>query len=200
MIISQIEPLFNGRSPATGVKKGEKLTNKRIYLHSDNFRIMSTIYYYFRYKTTQTMRFECSVTINQPLEKVVALFKDPKSLKEYQRGFLRKELLNGVEGEEGAVSKLYYRQGDGEMELTETIVTNQLPNTFLGRYHHKHMDNTMESSFKSVNALQSRYVAVVEYTEFRGIMPKMMAFFFPSTFKEQTQLWLENFKKFAERN
>ena len=43
MIISQIEPLFNGRSPATGVKKGEKLANKRIYLHSDNFRIMSSV-------------------------------------------------------------------------------------------------------------------------------------------------------------
>ena len=43
MIISQIEPLFNGRSPAMGVKKGEKLANKRNYLHSDNFRIMSTV-------------------------------------------------------------------------------------------------------------------------------------------------------------
>ena len=43
MIISQIEPIFNGRSPATGVKKGEKLANKRIYLHSNNFRIMSTV-------------------------------------------------------------------------------------------------------------------------------------------------------------
>ena len=43
MIISQIEPLFNGRSPATGVKKGEKLANKRIYLHSDNLRIRSTV-------------------------------------------------------------------------------------------------------------------------------------------------------------
>ena len=43
MIISQIEPLFNGRSPVTGVKKGEKLANKRIYLHSNNFRIMSNV-------------------------------------------------------------------------------------------------------------------------------------------------------------
>jgi len=146
------------------------------------------------------MKFNCTVTINQPLEKVVALFKDSNNRKAYQSGFLRQELVSGVEGKEGAVSKLYYRSGSQEMELTETIVSNQLPKTFVGQYHHKHMDNTMKSTFTKINTLQTRYATEIEYTEFRGVMPKLMAYFFPDTYKKPTQQWLNNFKKFVEMN
>lgn len=36
------------------------------------------------------MKFKGSIDINAPLEKVTKLIADPKNLKEYQEGFIRK--------------------------------------------------------------------------------------------------------------
>ncbi len=144
------------------------------------------------------MKFNCSVVINRPREIVVRLFSDPENLRSYQEGFISKELISGDEGEKGAVSKMLYRQGKGQMELTETIVRNELPEVFEGWYHHKYMDNTMISRFTELNANQTRYDAEIEYTVFRGVIPKIMAWLFPGVFKKQVQKWLNNFKNFAE--
>lgn len=48
------------------------------------------------------MKFKGYQDINQPLEKVAALFADPQYLKEYQDGFVRKTLISGEEGKDGA--------------------------------------------------------------------------------------------------
>lgn len=145
------------------------------------------------------MKFKGSIDINQPIEKVAALFANPDYLGEYQDGFLRKKLVSGTEGEVGAISKMYYTMGKGEMELTETILTNNLPHSFEGQYHHKHMDNTLKSSFTSLSDTETRYVWEGEYTAFRGFIPKMMKLFFPKVFEKQAKKWMDNFKVFAEK-
>lgn len=145
------------------------------------------------------MKFTCSIDIARPVKKVAALFEDPANLTHYQDGFVKKELISGKQGEVGAVAKLYYQMGKREMVITETILVNNLPEEFLGSYHHKHMDNTMHCSFIALDAQNTRYDATIEYTAFRGWLPKTMAFLFPGMFKKQVQKWLDNFKAFAER-
>lgn len=144
------------------------------------------------------MKFNCSVIINQPVDKVAQLFADPKYLKEYQEGFIKKDLISGTAGQEGAISKMYYKTGKREMELTETITLNNLPKEFAASYHHKHMDNTMKCFFISLSDQQTRYDSEIEYTAFRGFIPKMLGLFFKRMFKKQAQQWLDNFKAFAE--
>ena len=146
------------------------------------------------------MKFTCTIDINRPKEKVVALFADPQHLKEYQDGFISKELLEGTAGQNGAISKMLYKQGKGQMELTETIINNGLPDVFVGHYHHKHMDNTMTCRFIQLNENQTRYKSEIEYTAFRGFLPKLLAKLFPGMFKKQVQKWQNNFKIFAESN
>ncbi len=146
------------------------------------------------------MKFTCTIEIDQPQGKVAELFADPKYLKEYQDSFISKELLEGAEGQVGAKSKMLYRQGKkGVMELTETILENNLPHSFLGQYHHKHMDNTMRCEFIPLSDSKTRYVSEIEYTAFRGFMPKLFAKLFPGMFKKQVQKWLDSFKEFAEK-
>lgn len=145
------------------------------------------------------MKFICSVTINRPKEKVARLFADPGTLKEYQEGFLKKEPVSGDAGKEGAVSKMFYRTGKQEMELIETITVNRLPDEFNASYHHKNMDNTMKSTFTAIDDHTTRYDAEIEYTAFRGFIPKIMGLFFRGMFKSQVRKWLDNFKRFAEK-
>lgn len=132
------------------------------------------------------------------MEKVAVLFANPENLKHYQEGFLRKELISGVSGESGAVSHMFYQWGKRKLELEETVISNDLPHEFFASYHHEHMDNTMKSCFVALSDHSSRYLAEIEYTAFRGFMPKLIAKVFPSVYKRQVQKWLNNFKTFAE--
>ena len=145
------------------------------------------------------MKFTCTVIIEKPINQVSELFINPDNLKEYQDGFLRKELVSGTPAQVGAVSKMYYLQGKREMEITETVTLNNLPHEFSGFYHHIHMDNTMTNRFTSLSENRTQYDAEIDYSALRGFMVKAMAFLFPSMFKKQVQKWLDQFKIFVEK-
>ena len=144
------------------------------------------------------MKFSGSVDINRSIDVVTSLFANPEFLGEFQEGFLRKEQVSGVPGEAGAVAKMYYQYGKQEMELTETIKVNSLPDSFEAFYAHKHMDNTMKCVFKDLGNNRTRYSSEVEYIRINWVMPKLMAILFPSMYRKPAIRWMNNFKKFAE--
>ena len=146
------------------------------------------------------MKFSGSKDINKSRKKVVEYFKNPDYLKEYQDGFVRKELISGIAGENGAISKMYYKYGKREMELTETITNNNLPDVFEASYHHKHMDNTMKCTFTEINETKTRYDYEYEYTRINWFMPKLIAILFPGMYRKQGEKWMNQFKEFVERN
>jgi hypothetical protein len=145
------------------------------------------------------MKFTCSVEIDLPVEKVVELFDNPKNLIEWQDGFVAIEPISGAPGEPGSKSRMIYIIRDREMEIIETIKVKNLPTEMTGVYEHIHMVNTMTTRFKEIAPGKTKYEAEIEYTQFNGFVPKMMAFFMPGLFKKQTQKWLNQFKTFAER-
>lgn len=144
------------------------------------------------------MKYKGSININKPKSVVAELFANPNYLKEYQDGFQRKELVSGEMGQKGTVSKMYYKHGNREMELTETITANQLPDSFEATYHHKHMDNTMKCVFVALADDQTRYEYEFEYTRIDWVMPKLMAILFPSMYKKPAEKWMRQFKAFVE--
>ncbi len=146
------------------------------------------------------MKYQGSIEINAPLQKVAELFANPKNLKEYQEGFVRKELISGTEGEKGAVSKLYYQHGKHKMELVETITSNQLPHSFEAHYHHKHMDNSMKCTFTALTDKVTQYQTDVKYTRINWIMPRLIAILFPSMYRKPGERWMRNFKVFVEKS
>lgn len=145
------------------------------------------------------MKFTCSVVINKPKNIVADYFINPDYIGEYQEGFVKKELISGSTSKEQAVSKLYYKNGKRKMELTETILQNDLPNAFKAFYFHTHTENTMQSNFIAIDENTTEYTATIEYTAFKGLVVKTMAFLFPNFFKKQVEKWLSNFKIFVEK-
>lgn len=73
------------------------------------------------------MKFSGSLDIEKPREEVVKYFADPAYLGNYQDGFVSKELKSGEQGQNGAVSKMMYKYGNRDMELTETITRIGFP-------------------------------------------------------------------------
>ena len=141
------------------------------------------------------MKFTGYVDIERPREVVVSYFIDPK----YLDGFIKKELISGQVGEPGAVSILYYGDDKRKMELTETVITNDLPNIFIAEYHHKHMDNSMKCEFHALDEDRTRYKFEFEYTRINWIIPKLIAILFPSVYRKQGEKWMRQFKEFVEK-
>jgi len=145
------------------------------------------------------MKFTCSVDIDLPIDKVTEFFDNTENLKEWQDGFLRIEPISGIPGEPGAKSRIFFKQGKGEMELVETIVVKDLPNEFIATYVHKHMTNMKSDRFIQLETSKTRWESEIEYTQFNGFMPKLMAMLFPGMLKKPVQKWMDQFKVFAEK-
>lgn len=145
------------------------------------------------------MKFSGSVEIARPKDEVVKYFLDPQYLGEYQDGFVRKDLVSGKPNEVGTVSKMFYTYGKREMELTETIKANRLPDSFEAFYHHKHMDNTMKCSFIALGENKTKYAYEFEYTRMNWVMPRLMAILFPGVYRKQGEKWMRQFKEFVEK-
>ncbi|WP_105618670.1 SRPBCC family protein [Vallitalea okinawensis] len=139
-----------------------------------------------------------SIVINKPIDVVTRLFLDPSNLKEYQDGFVKKELKSGLDGEDGCVSTLYYKYGNQDMIMTETVVSNKLPDSYEAFYHHQHMDNTMKCNFTAIDDQSTKYDYEYEYTRINWIIPKLISIFFPSMYRKQGQKWIDQFKEFVE--
>jgi uncharacterized membrane protein len=144
------------------------------------------------------MKFKCSVIIDLPIEQVIQLYENPENLVYWQDDFISYEHVSGDPGTPGSKGLLKYKFGKGVMELHETIIVNDFPKEFKGKYEAKTMVNLMTNKFSSIHDNQTKYDSEIEYLEFRGIMPKLMAFFMPGVFKKQVQKWMNQFKAFAE--
>ena len=69
------------------------------------------------------------------------------------------------------------------MILTETISSNNLPDSFEANYYHEHIDNTMKCKFTELEATKTRYEYEFEYTRISWFMPKLMTILFPGIYK-----------------
>lgn len=144
------------------------------------------------------MTFTCSVDIQLPIDRTVALFEDPEHLDKWQDGFISMEHLSGNPGEPGSQTRFLYRIGKREIELIETIRINNLPEVFEGLYEATAMTNVMTNRFSKLGDAGTRWEAGIEYTHFNGLMPRLMVWILPGMFRKQTQKWLDQFKTFAE--
>jgi hypothetical protein len=141
------------------------------------------------------MKFTCTIDINVPRDKVVAVFLDPTQQQYFQDGFIRKEVLSGKMHQVGTKSKLLYKK----LELIETIQMNNLPEAFQGLYEHKHTTNTMHVTFIALNNETTRYVSEIEYIKLNGFMVNTLFKLFPGMFKKQVEKWMLQFKIYIER-
>ncbi len=69
--------------------------------------------------------------------------------------------------------------------MTETITNNNLPYSFSGLYEHKHMINTINSTFEAINENRTKFSAEIDYTKLNGFVIKVMAKLFPGMFKNK---------------
>ncbi len=142
------------------------------------------------------MKYQQQITVNKPRKEVVAKFSDPDSLKHWQRGFIFMKPINGILGEEGSQNLLKYKMGKREVEMTETIIKNNLPDEFSATYEAEGVYNYQVNRFSPTMESTTLWTAENEF-KFSGFM-KLFGWFMPWAFKKQSRKYMEDFKAFVE--
>ena len=130
------------------------------------------------------MKFICSTVIDLPINRAIELYRLEEDFNQWHLGFVSKELISGLPNQINAKSKLIYHNKNNVIELIETILPSKCDNQFIALYEHKHMINTMTSTFSPLTENQTRLDVEIHYTKFIGFMPKLMAFLMPGVFRK----------------
>ena len=143
------------------------------------------------------MKYTTRVEIELLRERVVELYCDPAHYSAWQESLVSQELLQGEPGQVGAQTRLQHKMGKREIEMRETITRRELPDLHVATYTAKGVYNEAVNHFE---ALDEGHTAWTMDTEFRcsGMM-WVLTTFAPGMFKKTTQVTMEAFKAFAER-
>ncbi|MPQ47975.1 SRPBCC family protein [Marinifilum sp. N1E240] len=144
------------------------------------------------------MKYTVEIEINQPIDKVVALFNDEDNLFKWMQGLQSIEHLTGEPGKKGSTSKMLFEDGKRDIEMIETIISNNLPEELIATYEAKGVYNLAKISFISITDNKTKYLTEQEF-QLKGFM-KIFGWIMPGAFKKQTAKYLSMFKEFAEDN
>src|SRR5690349_18128126 len=145
------------------------------------------------------MKYQFSITINAPINKVVDLFMNPVLYNDWKKDFLSYEYVSGTPGQVGAVTKLVFKR----VTIIETITSNNLPNEISGTYEHKRGEKTMmihkaTNRFSATTGDTTLYVAESEITKIAGFIPRLIMSFMAGAAKKYYSNQLSLFKAMVE--
>ncbi|MCF1191916.1 SRPBCC family protein [Mangrovimonas sp. AS39] len=145
------------------------------------------------------MKYTTEIYVELPLNEFIKKFNDPHNLKHWQRGLVSYDHISGIPGEVGSKMILIYDFGRRKMELTETIIENNLPHSMYSSYDTNGMSNIQKNYFESTGANQTKWVSKNEFIP-TGFALRLMTLIMPGAFKKQTKKYMLDFKNFAEKN
>ncbi len=93
------------------------------------------------------MKYQQEIILKRPRKEVVEKFSNPENMKHWQEGFIYMKPINGELGEEGSQNLLKYNMGKREIEMTETILKNNLPEVYSATYEAKGVYNYQVNRF-----------------------------------------------------
>ncbi len=152
---------------------------------------------------TGNIKYTEKIEINSNIDTVITLFDNPYNMKEYMVGIESYRVLNGNIRETGTQAELVvnYIEEDivkRKIVMIEEIITNNLPEEKKVTYTADGVYNIVTNRFIRITDNKTKFINEQEF-ELKGYM-KVMGFFMPSAFKEQSRVYLKNFKEFVENH
>jgi hypothetical protein len=142
------------------------------------------------------MKYETELVIDLPLARVIELFDSTENMYKWQPGLKGHEHLEGEPGKQGAKMKLRYEQGARTIDMIETIVEHEPPETFAATYTAKNVYNLVHNRFTEEGPDKTRWYVENEF-RFKGMMA-LMSVFMRGAIAKQTLKDMNAFKEFAE--
>jgi hypothetical protein len=145
------------------------------------------------------MKYTLELTIQKSQTEVWKLFDNPANIKLWQPTLSGLEVLEGIQGKPGSISKLTYLEGTREFTLLEKVTHRDELKQFDTAYDNDFAHNTVKNSFIPIQANETRWKMEVEY-KFKTFLMKLAGPIMKRNFVTRSKWEMERFKEFAEQN
>ena len=147
------------------------------------------------------LKYSEEIEINANIDTVMVLFDNPYNMQKYMQGIESYTLLSGNIREVGAKAEIVaaYIEEDvvkRKIVMIEEIITNNLPEEKKVTYTADRVYNIVTNRIVKISENKTKFINEQEF-QFKGFM-KVMGFFMPNAFKQQSRIYLKNFKEFVE--
>lgn len=142
------------------------------------------------------MKFISSVEIEKPLNELVKLIQDPECTLQWLEGLRSVEHVSGEFRQPGAKSKVVMDSAAGVMHITETVLSNDLPDEYRIRYDGQGYVSYSNYHFDVLGDNLTKFTMTQE-VELKGAL-RLMKGIVRSKVRKQLQRSAESFKRFAE--
>ena len=142
------------------------------------------------------MKFRAEVGIEKPIDILVALIQDPECTLQWLEGLRSVEHVSGEFRQPGAKSKVVFDSAAGRMLITETVLSNDLPNEYRIRYDGQGYVSYSNYSFEELDKNKTKFTMSQEI-ELKGAL-RLAQGLVRGKVKRQLQRSAESFKRFAE--
>tara|TARA_B100001758_G_C18348150_1_gene578236 strand:- start:653 stop:1159 length:507 start_codon:yes stop_codon:yes gene_type:complete len=146
---------------------------------------------------TGNIKYTEEIEINTNIDTVIALFDNPYNMQKYMQGIESYKVVEGNIREVGTKAEMIVLMGEEKIIMIEEIITNNLPKEKKVTYTADAVYNIVTNRFEKVSENKTKFINEQEF-EFKGFM-KIIGFFIPSAFRQQSRVYLEDFKRFAEK-
>ena len=146
------------------------------------------------------MKFCKTIILNAPRDFVIKCYTEDDVRKKWDSMIVSKEHIAGTLLSPGAQAKILFKTPKGSDELHETILENNLPHSIKGLYKHKFMENTLATSFESLDDNKTKVQLDVDYFKTHKFIVKVFMTLFPKQFKSQVENTMHEFKTYVEAN
>jgi carbon monoxide dehydrogenase subunit G len=147
---------------------------------------------------TGNIKYTEEIEINSNIDTLIELVDNPYNMKEYMDGIESYTVLSGNIREVGTKAEIIALMGESKIIMIEEIITNNLPEEKKITYTADGVYNIVTNRLVKISDNKTRFINEQEF-EFKGYM-KIMGFFMPSAFKQQSRVYLKDFKEFVENH
>lgn len=139
-----------------------------------------------------------NIKINAPIQLVNVLFEDIYNMEIYLKETKEVILIEGADREKNAKYKIISEYEGQEMEMTGTLLKNDLPDSLVMLYEMNGVVNIMTQRHEKITEYETLIINKQEFQIESGFM-KLILFLNPKIFQQQTEIYLKAFKNFVEK-
>lgn len=143
------------------------------------------------------MKFKLELILNKPRAEVWQALTKPSNMSKWQSSLTKSELLSGMQGQPGAVSKLTFEENGREFSLIEKVTARDEPNQYDVVYENEFTDNPMRHSFKEQGDNETLWIVEAEF-KFKTFAMKLLGPLLKKNFIRRTQKDMDRFKELLE--
>ena len=142
------------------------------------------------------MKFRSEVDIDKPINQLVEIIQDPECTIKWLDGLRSVKHVSGEYRQPGSKSKVVFDSPAGRLLITETIISNELPEEFIIRYVGSGYISYSNYQFEKLSDASTRFV-INQDVELKGAL-KLASGLLKGTMDRQLKKSTASFKRFAE--